>query len=372
MNPNEIIKRYGSDPMEMTMSLLEYAGLAELIGDADKRIGIKPNLVTPTPASYGATTHPEIVEGLVCFLQEHGFKNIIITEGSWVGDRTAEAYEYCGYRTICEKFDVPFVDTQQEKAHAVDCAGMELNLCDVVDRIDFLINVPVLKGHCQTRMTCALKNMKGLIPNSEKRRFHTIGLHKPIAHLSQGIRQDFIVVDHICGDPGFEEGGNPLRTDCVMVAMDPVLVDSYACRILGRALDEVPYISMAEKLGTGSSDLKDSVIRVINERGEVLKQFAGSDPDPYEKYRKAGAMLDVSVDVDEVDSCSACFAAFVGAVNRLRDEGLWEEPCKISIGQGHRGKTGTFGIGNCCRGFDTYVAGCPPREEDIYEALKQL
>ncbi|MBO4395420.1 MAG: DUF362 domain-containing protein [Eubacterium sp.] len=394
MNPNEIIKRYGSDPMEMTISLLKYAGLAALIGDTNKRIGIKPNLVTPTPASYGATTHPEIVEGIVSYLQEHGFKNIIITEGSWVGDRTSEAYEYCGYRSVCEKYDVPFIDTQKEKAHAVDLAGMELNICDVVDRIDFLINVPVLKGHCQTRMTCALKNMKGLIPNSEKRRFHTMGLHKPIAYLSLGIRQDFIVVDHICGDPSFEEGGNPVKTDCVMVAADPVLIDSYACKILGRRIDEVPYIGMAEALGSGSSDLSCCTISVINEHGEVLKQFAGNDPDPYAYDLKSENALDVSVAVDEVDSCSACFAAFVGAVNRLRDEGVWDErkngivpgqdspntpnghmtttrrqTGKIAIGQGHRGKTGTFGIGNCCREFDTYVPGCPPREEDIYEAI---
>ena len=38
---------------------------------------------------------------------------------------------------------------------------------DEWETVDFLINVPVMKGHCQTKITCALKNMKGLIPNSE-------------------------------------------------------------------------------------------------------------------------------------------------------------------------------------------------------------
>lgn len=58
--------------------------------------------------------------------------------------------------------------------------------------------------------------MKGLIPNTEKRRFHALGLHKPIAHLNMGIHQDFIVVDNICGDLDFEDGGNP-------VVMNPYL-----------------------------------------------------------------------------------------------------------------------------------------------------
>lgn len=63
---------------------------------------------------------------------------------------------------------------------------MKLNVCERAANIDFLINVPVLKGHCQTKITCALKNMKGLIPNTEKRHFHAMGLHEPIAHLNAG------------------------------------------------------------------------------------------------------------------------------------------------------------------------------------------
>ena len=61
------------------------------------------------------------------------------------GTRTSEAYEYCGYRALCQKYGVPFVDGQKEKYHAVDCAGMKLNIIiNAVDRIDFLINVPVI------------------------------------------------------------------------------------------------------------------------------------------------------------------------------------------------------------------------------------
>ena len=42
--------------------------------------------------------------------------------------------------------------------------------------MDRLINIPVLKGHCQTAMTCSLKNLKGCIPNKEKQRYHREGL----------------------------------------------------------------------------------------------------------------------------------------------------------------------------------------------------
>lgn len=74
----------------------------------------------------------------------------------------------------------------------MQCGDMELQICECAKKVDFMINVPVMKGHCQTKITCALKNMKGLLPNKEKRHFHAMGLHRPIAHLGLGIHQDFI------------------------------------------------------------------------------------------------------------------------------------------------------------------------------------
>ena len=360
MKHNQILKIYGTDYKEMTIRLLTEAGLSELIGDKEKRICIKPNLLAPTPAEYGATTHPEIVAGIIEYLRTEGFDRILIAEGSWVGDRTSEAYEYCGYRELCETYGVPFIDTQKENRHSVDCAGMRLEITDVCDRFDFLINVPVLKGHCQTKMTCALKNLKGLLPNREKSRFHRMGLHKPIAHLQTGIRQDFIVIDHICGDLDFEEGGNPVVRNCIMAALDPVLTDSYACSLLGLTPDDVPYVKMSESLGIGSTDLSSADIRGLGDKPEDAE------------LPRTRQLLDVSYAVDDIDSCSACYANLTGALWRLQDEGLLDRlGVPIGIGQGMQGKTGTLGVGRCTSGFDFNIPGCPPDEELIYEKLKE-
>ena len=90
MEQNQILKRYGTDYKKMTKELLEAADLIGLISDHDCRIGIKPNLVAPSDASWGATTHPEIVAGIIEYLQDHGCRNLVIAEGSWVGDCTEE------------------------------------------------------------------------------------------------------------------------------------------------------------------------------------------------------------------------------------------------------------------------------------------
>lgn len=359
MEQNQILKIYGTDYQQMTKELLEIAGLADRIRDRKRRIGIKPNLVSASLPSYGATTHPEIVAGLIEYLQENGFRNIVIAEGSWVGDRTAEVAALCGYDVLAKQYGVRLIDTQKERSHSVDCAGMKLNLCSCVDEIDFLINVPVLKGHCQTRMTCALKNMKGLIPNSEKRRFHSMGLHRPIAHLNAGIRQDFIVVDHICGDLDFEDGGNPVVRNCIMAACDPVLVDAYVCRLLHYAVDEVPYVRMAEQLGVGSADLSSA---------EIITCGGKTQDTELPRARKIVELRD---SVEEVESCSACYGYLMPALQRLKEEGLLERlDEKICIGQGYQGKTGHIGIGRCTAGFRYHVGGCPPTEQQIYEFLR--
>ncbi len=359
MEKNEILKIYGTDYKNKTKELLEEAELSERIPGKQAAIGIKPNLVSPTEASWGATTHPEVVAGIIEYLKEHGYENLKILEGSWVGDRTEDAFEVCGYRELSETYGVPFVDTQKDQSREYDCGGMKLSICDSAMALDFLINVPVLKGHCQTKMTCALKNMKGLIPNKEKRRFHALGLHDPIAHLNLGIRQDFVVIDHICGDLDFEDGGNPVVRNCVMAAADPVLADAYCASLLYYDVSEIPYIARAGELNVGCADVSKVQVKVIRNEGveEILP-----------KSRKVVELKDA---VEEVESCSACYGYLIPALSMLKEEGLFKKlDQKICIGQGFRGKKGCLGVGNCTREFEHTVKGCPPTEQEIYEFLK--
>ena len=366
MEKNQIYMITGEDYLQMTKEILTESRLAELIGDRKKRIVIKPNLVDASPACEGATTHPEVVSGIVEYLLEHGFHHVSLMESSWVGASTDEAFFLCGYADLCEKYSIPFRNPQKEKSFACDCAGLQLHLSCAVKDIDFLINVPVLKGHCQTRMTCALKNLKGLLPNAEKRRFHAMGLHRPIAHLNAAVRQDFIVVDNICGDLDFEDGGNPVVMNRILTARDPVLTDAYVCHLMHYELSEVPYIEMAEALGVGSADLSKADIRLCGE-GEIQE---------IPLSRKVVEVEDV---VSEVESCSACYGYLLPALDQLKDylaeNGRTLDKSSfdgnlICIGQGYRGKTGELGGGNCTRLFKQYVDGCPPTENQIFEFLK--
>ncbi|MDD2958359.1 MAG: DUF362 domain-containing protein [Lachnospiraceae bacterium] len=376
MNKKELLVLYGKRYKTMTKELLERAGLDALIPKKDTLIGIKPNLLGQVLAEEGGTTHPEVVAGLIEYLQEHGFTKLILLEGSWVGDRTGEAVHFCGFDRLCEQYGVPFFDMQKEPGVETDCGGMMLNLCRKALEVEYLINVPVLKGHCQTRITCALKNMKGLIPNSEKRRFHRMGLHNPIGHLSAGLHQDFILTDSICGDLTFEDGGNPVEQNRLIAALDPVLMDAYGCFLLGIPLESVPYIATAAKLGIGSCDLAHAVIRTWREKEDMEKvsypEQSGPDLMAVPEAEGYRHVMKLAEKAEEVDSCSACYGYLIPALKMLEEDGLLDAlQEKICIGQGYRGRCKNLGVGNCTREFVHTVGGCPPTETQMYEFLKE-
>ena len=43
-------------------------------------------------------------------------------------------------------------------------------------------------------------------------------------HSLLGLHQDFVVVDNICGDLDFEDGGNPVVMNRIWAGTDPVLI----------------------------------------------------------------------------------------------------------------------------------------------------
>ena len=362
MKRNDILIIHGTDYKEMAKKILTAADVASDIGDRGKRVALKPNLVTASDPSRGATTHAELLDGTLEYLKENGFTNVVVMEGSWVGDNTQSAYRLAGYDRVLKKHGVPFIDLQRDSYHEYDAAGIPINVCDQAAAVEYMINMPVLKGHCQTVVTCALKNAKGQIPNKEKRRFHTMGLHKPIAHLNTVVRNDFILVDNICGDLDFEEGGNPVVMNRVLGFKDPVLCDSYVCDCMGYSIQDVPYIPLAEKLGVGSSDLTKANIIMLNEAAQGMGRF-----------HMTRRVQQLASYVDAKDACSACYGSLIYALDRLNDEGLLRKKSSlICIGQGYQGKEGgKIGIGRCTAGCEKNLMGCPPKAVDIAAFLRE-
>ncbi|MCL2634030.1 MAG: DUF362 domain-containing protein [Oscillospiraceae bacterium] len=366
---------YSSDILNGTLKLLKASSLDEALYGVSKtkhamRVSIKPNMVLARHPSEGATTHAEVVEGIIIFLREHGIRDIEIIESAWLGDNTKRVYKVCGYDKLSEKYNVPIHDLKDDKVRRVQAGEYNFEIFEKALDTDFLINVPVLKAHCQTRMTCCFKNLKGCISDREKRRFHEIGLHKPIAYLNKAIKTHFCVVDGICGDLSFEEGGNPITRNMLLCGENPFEVDCYCAGLLGYAVDEIEYLQEYMDLREhGRTQFAPTDIVEIN-----------ADKKPVMDKPDGGLVQRLAANVIEDKACSACYSALINGLNRVHYRGG-----KIAVGQGFKGKSGIsgqnvriggqnvrIGCGNCTSGFDKFIKGCPPSAVEVSEFLRTV
>ncbi len=360
MEASTVYMIYGKDAAAMTRSLLDAYGIEERVKDKE-RIILKPNLVTPSRAEEGATTHTEIMSALIECLHDLGKTDIAIAEGSWVGASTEEAFRHCGCLEIARRLGVKLIDTKKDSFRTLEYDGMRMEVSEAILSCDYLINLPVLKGHCQTRMTAAMKNLKGCLSDRSKREFHRMGLMKPIAALNMLVRPDLTIVDSLSGDLDFEEGGNPVETDRMMAGDDPVAIDILGASLMGYAADDIPYIPIVLEYSGRNLSLEDIEVRELN------RPEAGT-------ARPSGAVGRLAGYTDPSDACSACLASLIHALKRLEEDGDISRlgGRKIAVGQGWRGRTMEIGSGTCCSGAAHGVRGCPPSASDILRMLEDL
>ena len=361
MKNNEIVMIYGDQIFENTTKLLNSINLDKIIDKKDSNIVLKPNLVLPQDPKLGATTHLEILVAIIEYLQSRGFNNIKIVESSWVGASTSECFKRYGYFELSNKYNVKLVDVKQDKYILFHTNGFDVEMSKEIIDCDFLISLPVLKGHCQTKMTCALKNMKGCISDKTKRNFHRWGLMNPIATLNSIKCADLVIVDSINGDLDFEEGGNPVKTDRIFAARDSVLCDAFSASLLGYEVNEVPYIKLAEELGVG----KTECYNLIN-----LNQPTNSN----EKKSPSGSVSYLAKYIDERSACSACYGNLIHAIKRLNDSGDIYKIDKVCIGQEFRNtcNKSLIGVGSCTKNLGKSIKGCPPSANEMIKFLKNL
>jgi len=360
-----ITVNYGREWAKITYDALAASDITKYL-KKEFSAALKPNLVVEKPADCGATTHTEVLEGIIKFLKDFGIKNISIMENSAMGHSAKKAFKVCGYEELSKKYDVKLADLQNDRSRTIHYEGLDISICESILNTDFFINVPVLKAHSQTKMTCCMKNLKGCMPQSEMRRFHAIGLHKPIAALNaifMDVFKDaqYCVVDSICGDLSFEEGGTPVEANRVITGQNPLLVDSYCAHLIGYKPEDIEYLTIGKKFGIGGYySLNEKIIK-LNGDCKPLVNLKANDARIAGKY---------SSFIKEDSACSVCYASLIFALHRCGASSLKNK--KICIGQGFKGKTAesdVLGIGNCTKGFKKFVGGCPANAADILAHL---
>ena len=149
-----------------------------LIGDIDKlikkdsKVFIKLNCVGPFAKETGITTHPAFVEAVVKIILSKT-KNIVIGDNPATKDIVA-VLKKNGVYEVVQKYNLKVLDGK----NAVKITNpnphiySEFEVSREYIEADTLINIPKLKTHTLTYMTCAEKNFFGLIFGLQKAGWH--------------------------------------------------------------------------------------------------------------------------------------------------------------------------------------------------------
>ncbi len=236
----------------------------DLIDAADRLpksglIIIKPNLTNADTSPV--TTNVKAAEAVYHYCKSHTKAEIVIGEGCGYGT-TAATFKANGYTSLAEKYGIKLIDFNQEKAALLKRKDTfqlkELHVPEII-RDAFIISLPVLKDHCFTTTTIAMKNMFGIAPAPfyrggwNKSKLHSPSTHKSVVDVCLYKKPDLSVVDASVALAGSHLSGRHKKLGLILAGLDPVAVDAVGSELLGHNPKRIQYLTLANGL-LGSLD----------------------------------------------------------------------------------------------------------------------
>lgn len=362
---------YGNDIQTMVPKLISETAALDSLRPQDMVV-IKPNLVVSRRDWKGVNTDPRVVEALVNVLKQQGVSHITIADGSGMGHNATKAFSVCGYKDMAERYGLKLVDLERDrfvrKSVRLDGPFQSLEIARTVLECDVLINVPVMKAHASTLLTCSLKNLKGVMPRATKTAFHGRDLSRAIAQLNSILSPDLILVDGIQGDISSETGRTPVTMERILLGTNSVEVDSVVADMLGYAPRTIRHIAYSADAGLGTCELEEITLRALN-RPTTDRHFKP----PLHYTRRFPCRVSAE------GACCTCLGNLLFALERLHEQRLLTRNQHFLVGQkpdisSTSGAT-TIAVGKCAVKWvdaDICIETCPPSAGLIYRRVASV
>lgn len=225
----------------------------------ESKVLLKPNLLAKHTPDKAVTTHPAVVTAVIETLKKRGVENITLADsaGGLYTEGTMKAiYKASGLAEVCEKEKVRLwcettSGTRKTKGRLVQ----EFTLITPVLESDFIIDLPKLKTHVMTGLTCGVKNLFGCIPGLQKAEFHMRFPEKGpfgqmLCDLYETVNPDMVIVDGIVGMEGDgPAGGTPKEMGFLLGGDNGFAVDLAAAKLIGIDPAKVPYLAAGAARG---------------------------------------------------------------------------------------------------------------------------
>jgi uncharacterized protein (DUF362 family) len=250
-----LVVAHGTDPAALVKAALAPLGGIGRFVKRGETVLVKPNMAWDRTPEQGAGTHPEVVAEVVRQCRAAGAAHVIVAENP-VHDAGRVA-QRSGIAAAVAASGGELVLPPRSDFEWTALGGSVLGGWDVLAvlfRADRLINVPVVKHHSLSLMTCGIKNNMGLIGGSRGRLHQDI--HGSIVDLASAFRPTLTIVDATRvmlrnGPTGGRLEDVAIR-NTVAAGTDPVACDAWAARQLGLDPRDVAHVVQAEGRGLGS------------------------------------------------------------------------------------------------------------------------
>ena len=140
------------------------------------RVLVKPNLVAKHAPEKAVTTHPAVLDTVCAALRRRGVESITVADspgGLYNPAVMKSIYKASGLLAVCERHGALAYTACEAAPRKTDGVRVkEFSLLRPVLEADFIIDLPKVKTHVMTGMSCAVKNLFGTVPGLQKAEFH--------------------------------------------------------------------------------------------------------------------------------------------------------------------------------------------------------
>lgn len=262
---------------EILKTAIEGLGGIKRFVKSGQTVAIKPNATWAYPPKTASSTDPDLLAAVINLVRDAGAKRIIVMDHCSIDPGTSECLRVSGIGAMVDKMGVEKLFPDRFDAPRSTYTQIELPEGQVFKKIgvikaaveaDVRINMALAKSHLVTRYTICLKHMMGFL---EMPGYLHADLEKGIAeintpspiqaqlHILEAIRVRLPTPDNRQAG-GFETDqthpNKVKRMNQIVVGVDPVLMDSYACiEYFSINPQELAHVRRAYEIGLGEIDL---------------------------------------------------------------------------------------------------------------------
>lgn len=269
----DLVAVMGGEPEAMLDKALETLGGIGNYVKKGQKVVIKPNIGWDRTPELAGNTNPDLIKALVKRCLEAGAEKVTVFDHTC--DNWQKCYASSGIADAVKEAGgviVPANDEQYYKEVSIP-GGMTLKKAKIHEALleaDVWFNVPILKNHGGAKLSCAMKNMMGIV--WDRRYFHQQDLQqciadictwqkKPALHIVDAYRMMFQ------NGPQGRSAADVATLKSLIVSPNIIAADTASLALFNQVekldMAAVTHITKGEALHLGSTDLKKINIKRI-------------------------------------------------------------------------------------------------------------